>query len=318
MKIHVISTINGQLDEGMRNIATHLTRAMEAEHTLVYSSLKNAVSILYHGLFSDVSVIFARANKWIYWLARILALFQRNLWIVCTQKPDSEFHSLAARMPLKANYLYLVAEDVSGIVLGKNCRKEHFSVGLDVRKFKPVDPEQQKRLKKKYGFSEEKKLVLHVGHCSSGRGLESFSHIENAEKLVVASGMFESNDVIRMLEANDVRIISGYQEHIEEYYQLADVYLFPTCSAEHVISIPLSVVEALACGVPVVGYRKFANLREISCRQDAIVLVDNAHELNESVVAASAQKCSCSMLETPRTWEQVAKSILEIIRERNI
>ena len=74
--------------------------------------------------------------------------------------------------------------------------------------------------------------------------------IHTAQRMVVASGMFEDENVVRILNEAKVKIHKGYLENVEEVYQMADAYLFPTRSAEFVISIPLSVMEALSCGVP--------------------------------------------------------------------
>ena len=81
--------------------------------------------------------------------------------------------------------------------------------------------------------------------------MEDFAKIHTAQRMVVASGMFEDENVIRILNEARVKIHKGYLENVEEVYQMADAYLFPTRSAEFVISIPLSVMEALSCGVPV-------------------------------------------------------------------
>lgn len=70
---------------------------------------------------------------------------------------------------------------------------------------------------------------------------------------------------------------------------MADAYLFPTRSAEFVISIPLSVMEALSCGVPVIGYKSFENLNEITGSEGAITLVDNAEQGCSSLHRISPQ-----------------------------
>lgn len=42
MVIHVIGTVNGQVNEGMRNVATHLAKEFEKENTVLYSGLKRS------------------------------------------------------------------------------------------------------------------------------------------------------------------------------------------------------------------------------------------------------------------------------------
>ena len=46
-------------------------------------------------------------------------------------------------------------------------------------------------------------------------------------------------------------IIDRYIEHIEEIYQLSDLYIFPVEFKGGSIGLPLSLLEARACGIPV-------------------------------------------------------------------
>ena len=46
MVIHVIGTVNGQVNEGMRNVATHLAKEFEKDNTVLYSGLKQIPQIV--------------------------------------------------------------------------------------------------------------------------------------------------------------------------------------------------------------------------------------------------------------------------------
>lgn len=314
-KIHIISTVNGQVNEGMRNVATHIAKAFEKKYEVHYSGLRNILSIISNSRICDVTMVFARANKMVYWLSRLIGLFSRNVWIVCVQKPDAAFTSLTKKYALKASYLTISEHDLDDIEIRLGCQKKEFSVGIKTGKFVPVDKVKQMDLKAKYGIKTDRPLVIHVGHCSSGRGLEDFSTITNAERFVIASGMFESEETVKRLENSGVRIHKGYLEHVEEIYQMADVYLFPTRSTEYVISVPLSVMEALACGVPVIGYRDFENLKSIPAEDGAIKLISTKDELNDAIISIADKKRDKSYLSEPKTWEQSAEEILERIME---
>lgn len=315
MKIHIVSTVNGQINEGMRNIATHISKEFEKNNVVKYSRLKSIWSIIKNSKTCDVTMVFARANKRVYWLARLVCLFSKNTWIVCVQKPDSKFESATRKHPLKANYLAIVERDLDEITIREKYRKELFGVGINTVKFVPVDTNRQKELKKKYDLDPNTNLVVHVGHCSPGRGLEDFAEICSSERLIVASGMFESEETVEALETAGVRILKGYQEHVEEIYQMADVYLFPTHSTEFVISIPLSVMEALSCGVPVIGYKDFENLSEILSEEGSIVTITDRSQLDETVQLAATKKQGKSLLLAPKAWSQVADEVLRTVRQ---
>ncbi len=313
-RIHVISTANGQINEGMRNVATHVAKAFEKDHEVRYSGLRDIGSIIKNGKTCDTTFVFARANKLVYWLGRAVGMFSKNLWIVCVQKPDAEFSRLTEKHPLKANYLTLVEKDLEDVAVRSGYQKRTFAVGIKSDKFSPVDSHRANELKKKYAIASDKPLVIHVGHCSAGRGLEDFAAITDAERMVVASGMFENPETVKALEDAGVKIHKGYLENVEEVYQMADVYLFPTHSTEFVISIPLSVMEALSCGVPVVGYKDFENLAAVSAEKDAVMLVNDKTELNDAVLTMAGKKRQKSCLISPKTWEQVAQDMLDIVR----
>lgn len=318
MIIHVLGTVNGIVNEGMRNVATHLSKSFEKNgHTVLYSGLKQLPQIICNSLRCDATIVFARANKLVYWLTRMVTMLCKNVWIVCVQKPESAFQELHAQHPLKCSYLTITEADVADIVLAKGMVKKKIGVGIKADKFAPVSSEKARLLKQKFGFDPEKLLVVHVGHCSKGRGLEDFAPLTDVERLVVASGMFEDAETVQKLEQAGVTIHRGFLENVEEIYQMADVYLFPTKSAEFVISIPLSVMEALSSGTPVIGYRNFSNLKEIETDLHGITLVDESNEIQRVLTDVAAHKRDTSYLKNARSWDAIATDVLRLVGEVN-
>lgn len=315
MIIHIIGTINGQTNEGMRNVATHLSREFEKKNMVIYSGLKQIPHILINSKRADVTLIFARANKLVYELASIVTKLCGNTWIMVVQKPDNGFMIKNNKRPLKCSYLSITTSDMKDVKLVSGKRKELFSIGIKSDKFTPSSKDRQIELKKKYGLEPHKPLVLHVGHCSRGRGLEDFAEIKTAQCMVIASGMFEDKNVVEILNNCGVKLFKGYLENIEEAYQMADAYLFPTKSTEFVISIPLSVMEALSCGVPVIGYKKFENLKDFASENGAVTLIDNAKQIDAILPEIIKKKSEHSLLKNADPWSKVAKNVLEIVQE---
>ena len=48
-------------------------------------------------------------------------------------------------------------------------------------------------------------------------------------------------------------VFTNFIENIQHYYQIADCYLFPVFRATSAIDAPLSVLEAMACNLPIVS-----------------------------------------------------------------
>lgn len=319
MRVHFIGTINGQTNEGMRNVATHLFEAAKKIHIVQSSLLKDIPSIILKSIRSDACIIVAKANQSVYWLIRMLQAFCRNIWVVLVQQPDSAYLRLNDAHPLKCNYFYINKDDIEGIVLRNAKQTYQISIGINISKFKPVSKSKSIELKRKYAIPSDKPLIVHVGHCSCGRGLEDFCVIPRnmAERLVVVSGMFEDSDIVQKLEQNNVRIIRGFVENIEEIYQMADIYLFPTQSTRYVISIPLSVMEALACGTPVMAYKTFDNINQIKCKEESITWISSSDEIAVKLNRVAAKKVTHSLLDNPVSWDIVAKTVFDKIENHS-
>ena len=317
MKIHVISTINGQENEGMRNIATHLTREWEKDCTVRYSGLKDILRVIRNTVSCDVTVLFARAGKAAYYLFRLLCLLNKNVWLVCVQEPDLTYRKLCEKKVPGNHYFTLIPDDLQNVKIKNDCKFALLRVGINENKFVPVTAEESAKIKQEYGFSPNKTLVVHVGHCSAGRGLERFAELtdDSIEKLVVVSGMFEDEQIKCSLNQAGVRILSGYMPDVEKIYQMADVYLFPTKSAEYVISIPLSVMEALICGTPVAACSDLPGLKYIKADDEAVRVVTDGVDLNSEILKLREMKSVKSLLSNVIPWSTSAAEALSVIRE---
>lgn len=105
-------------------------------------------------------------------------------------------------------------------------------------------------------------VALHVGHLRANRGLEVLAaakrHLGHALEVVVqASPRFaEDPEVVRDLVDAGVHIRRSFVEHPGDLYRSADLYLFPVPDERGgAVELPLSVLEALACGTPVLTTR---------------------------------------------------------------
>ena len=131
MIIHVIGTVNGEVNEGMRNIATHISHAFEKEHTVIYSGLRQLPKIVFDSKKADVTFIFAWADKRIYDLVKAVSVICPNVWVVLVQKPSDEFLALCAEKPLGCGYLYIFENDIKGLTVAEDRAIRHFSVGIN-------------------------------------------------------------------------------------------------------------------------------------------------------------------------------------------
>src|SRR5256886_12124287 len=104
------------------------------------------------------------------------------------------------------------------------------------------------------GLQPEERVVLHVGHAQPGRNLGVLAELTRAGQVVVfiVSPRFAPDrSVAAELRAAGVRLVTGGLPDIRVAYWAADSYVFPTVESHSAVAVPLSVLEALACGVPV-------------------------------------------------------------------
>lgn len=102
-------------------------------------------------------------------------------------------------------------------------------------------------------------IAIHVGHVRRNRGLDQLIDIKKRlgpriEIVLIASPYFEPDaSILADLLACGVQVDTGFVESIADVYASADLYLFPAPpESEGAIELPLSVLEAIASGKPVV------------------------------------------------------------------
>lgn len=145
-----------------------------------------------------------------------------------------------------------------GAVIGE--RAIRLQTGVDTERFVPADAVKKAALRGKYGIPADKKVVLHVGHLTQGRNLQHLLKLDESFHVVLVVSSFslnEKDEALReqLLARKNVTLIDQYLPAVEEIYQLSDVYLFPVVEDCNCIDVPLSVLEAASCGVPVVTTR---------------------------------------------------------------
>jgi thymidylate kinase/glycosyltransferase involved in cell wall biosynthesis len=143
---------------------------------------------------------------------------------------------------------------------------------VDSARFSP-SKEGGDRVRADLGIGPRESLILHVGHLKPSRNLSVLARLAEAgigRVVMVASTSTEVDQPTRaaLLEAG-VTIVRKFLPNVENYYRAADVYVFPVENELGSIEIPLSVVEAAACGVPVVT-TPFGALPEFFSGSDAI------------------------------------------------
>jgi glycosyltransferase involved in cell wall biosynthesis len=91
------------------------------------------------------------------------------------------------------------------------------------------------------------------------------------------------------LQSAGVEIVRRYLPDIERYYQASDAYVFPVENERGSVEVPLSVLEAMACGTPVASTR-FGGLPELFDEGQGLAYAADDGGLPEAIRRALAQE----------------------------
>lgn len=192
------------------------------------------------------------------------------------------------------------------------------SVGVDTKKFSPVNSQKKKELRHKYKLPESSQIILHVGHLQSGRNIQGLVSAQEQERLVVlvSSGRYPADARLKsqLMDAG-ITVISEYIQNIEELYQLADLYLFPVIEETSAIEIPLSVLEAMACNLPVVT-TPFGALPRIFTEGNGMFYFRTRQEMQNALTqAAQLRQCQTRSQVERYSWDETSRRIWERMRQ---
>jgi glycosyltransferase involved in cell wall biosynthesis len=144
-------------------------------------------------------------------------------------------------------------------------RGDLLPVGVDLTQFRKPDDGERAALRAKHNVPADATVYLHVGHLSPKRNVASLAPLASepgAHVIVIGSTSTPEDLSVRIaLESAGVRVIREFVP-VEEFYRPADAYVFPVIDTEGCVEIPLSVLEALASGLPVLA-RPFGGLRDV-------------------------------------------------------
>lgn len=219
-----------------------------------------------------------------------------------------------------ANVLALSREaaDRYEAVLGKK-RVQYLKTGVDTKKFVPVSEQEQKELKISYGLDPEKRVILHAGHLKQGRNIAQLMKFDDAWQVVLVTSTLTAQEADmqlreQLLARKNIRIIDTYLPEIQQVYQLCDCYFFPVTEPGNCIDVPLSVLEAAACGKPVLS-TDYGEMRSLLCK-DGFYPIESFEEaaLNQrmaQIVQTSADPreavleydWNCAVSEIMKLWE---------------
>ena len=316
-------------DEGVKNLAYMIHSAVSEKNT---TELIRDVSGLPHSLNSILilpriiaSALFLHPDKIIYipkgaltfsgfiksWVLE--KLFGDRTSIVSVQKKQLTDRQASIVRHLQLRNVFALSNTMASGLGEYGVDAKTLFAGIDRDRFKPdANPG---TLRKKYGISDSRPIVLHVGHIRASRNIEWLGQIQeempDLQVLLVGSTNTEQDlSLATELENKGVIIIRKALPDIQEIYQLSSWYCFPVMIQDAAMEIPLSVLEAMATNLPVITTR-FGQLPELFNEDGHFQYVTSVDEIIMKLNNGLVEDCHNRKKTEPYTWQRTAELLLQ-------
>ena len=257
IKIAIVCDTSGKDDEGMKKVARNLAVRINNFSDFSVTTIDTSDCLKLYSKFDVFHFIGGPSVKTII-VAFICRCFNGRLKTYLTFTNPFLGRSALFLLGIFKPTLCLVSSKMWLDTLCKSgVRTVMFNVsGVDTEKFSPVNLDKKESLRGKLNLPHDKKIVLHVGHLKGDRNLRALLPLQedpDIQIVIVGSTTTKqsSEESVTLREAGCI-VVSDYIPAIEEYYQASDCYIFPTLNPRAAIQIPLSILEALAAGIPAV------------------------------------------------------------------
>lgn len=175
---------------------------------------------------------------------------------------------------------------------------------IDLSRFFPVSEKEKALLRKRLGLPQKAFIILFVGRLEAGKGVALLNELMTKIKredvfFLICTNVLNSKNIV--LQPNVRYELNLDIDQISQRYQASDVLFFPSFYE----GFELSTLEALACGIPVVGFEvgALAELgKNIHCISDYILPVNSGVE-----------SCIRALLHLKCNYPKVRKCLCKIV-----
>ncbi|AGK60069.1 Glycosyltransferase [Archaeoglobus sulfaticallidus PM70-1] len=326
MKVCLIGDFSSNLDEGFKNIAQYLAKELskyddldilkanikEIKTLKFWKKIKMFHPTIVHYIPGPTYRSFLFVNFLLYYLNY---RDHSNPKIIMSTPYPKDINRFIKSLPRKPDLILAQSNTSKRMFKSLGLKTIYVPNGVDFEKFKPVPSHLKKKLRVRYNIDEEKFTILHVGHLTKKRNLKILGELARMgnQVIIVSSEYLKvEKNIIQTLQKTGCIIFRGYFEHIEEFYQMSDCYIFPVLEGDTIL-FPLSVIEAMACNLPVLT-RKFDGL-SIFNEGEGLIFVEKETEIIQGVEKIKKNgdiRIATRRKVTPYSWKNIAQRLREI------
>ncbi len=244
---------------------------------------------------SDIDAFYIIGTpKFAVWAILFARLFNKPVTLALTGKAEI-FGADGWRNKILAkcnHYVATTREIRDGFIERGGISPEKISIlphGIDTAKYPQSNEARRRQLKLAQGVEPARKVLLFCARVVKDKGVDTLQaawrilhkKFPDAVLFVVGGGITALLDELRTLSAeldNSIRVI-GEVDAPQSFYQMADVYIFPSRHE----GLPTSLLEAMASGLPAVT-------SDIGGCEDVVENGVNGYRVDSEDAAAFAEK----------------------------
>lgn len=322
MKICLLGEYSGDLDEGMRKVSSYFAEELSKEHQVFTLDLRDVFT---KAFWKDVKEFKPEIIHYIhgpsiksFMLLKLISLYCRDVKTAMSAMHPSFSFLFKRLIPLFKPELVLAQSfESEGMFKKMGCDTEFLPCGVDTKKFTPNTARTKEELREKYGIDKEKFAVLHIGSIKKGRNIQLMEKLQKENNQVVIVGAISTGpdkDLAHRLEETGCLVWTKHFKNIEEIYLLSDCYIFPTppMNKMNSIEMPLSVLEAMSCNLPVIA-TKFGALPRVFEEGNGLFFVENEKDIFTALEETkNRSKINTREKVMPYAWDNVGKKLERI------
>lgn len=299
-------------DIGTKTIAKHLATCMSGMHEVMRLDIRDISGWGKIRTFKPDILHFVLAPTTSGFIAAKIISMYYPLAKVVMSAPNPTLSCRRLIKHLKPDIILTQSLESERVFQELGFRTAFLPNGVDIERFKPHSIEEKEQLREKYGFDKNAFIVLHVGPVIRKRNLEALGelHDEKTNVLIMGREPYDRR-LCSELRNKGVRVITDYIEKIEEIYAFSDCYVFPTdpSNREASIEMPLSVLEAMACNLPVISTR-FGALPMVFNEEPELIFIKSYENLTEKIEGIrNSYFIKNREVITPFSWYSVAQKM---------
>ncbi len=323
MNICIMGSYAGRADEAMANISYYIYLSLQAlPIDVFFLNVSEAKCLKFWRSFvkrrpSIIHYISAPTLKQLTFLKLIQLLSGSKTVVSATQSTLHKsrfFKSLS--FFLKPDIVLVQSQRSEAFFNSVRFKNLFVQNGVDLQKFVPLNDQQKNAIRKRFGFGENDFIILHVGpinHDRNQKALVRFQSSSTKVLLIVSITNPSDNRDYDELTRSKVTIRKEYFPNIEEIYGMADVYIWPVFNELAGVEIPLSVLEAMSCNIPVIT-TKYGALTRIFQQGDGLFFINSETEMEEiiSTIREGNIRINTRQKVEIMSWNKIASTLAKV------